>query len=59
MLLFDYMYSPGWDKYPEIRNLLNPVDEDDGIFWMRKEEFFENFGIIFLSASDMTEFLED
>ena len=25
--------GPGWDKYPQIKNLLKPVVADDGIFW--------------------------
>ena len=51
--------GPGWDEYPEIKEELNPVVADDGIFWVSKEEFFSYFGTIYLSASDMTEFLTD
>ena len=25
--------GPGWNKYPQIKKLLNPVVADDGIFW--------------------------
>jgi len=32
---------------------------DDGIFWMTDKEFFESFDTIYVSASDMTDFLED
>ena len=31
---------------------------DDGIFWVSREEFFNYFKTIYLSASDMTAFLE-
>lgn len=51
--------GPGWDKYPQIKKALNPVVADDGIFWVTKKEFFVFFQTIYLSASNMTEFLED
>jgi len=51
--------GPGWDKYPQVKELLNPVVADDGIFWVTKDEFFDFFETIYLSASDMTSFLED
>ena len=51
--------GPGWDKYPQIKKLLKPVVADDGIFWVTKKEFFNFFQTIYVSASDMTEFLED
>lgn len=51
--------GPGWDRYPQIKRLLNPVVADDGIFWVTKKEFFQYYETIYLSASDMTEFLED
>lgn len=51
--------GPGWTKYPQIKALLNPVDEDDGIFWLTKQEFFRFFDHIYVSASSMTAFLED
>jgi len=51
--------GPGWEEYPEIKEALNPVFEDDGAFWVTKEEFFRFYQTIFLSASNMTEFLED
>lgn len=51
--------GPGWTKYPQIKELLNPVAEDDGIFWLTKQEFFRFFDHIYVSASSMTEFLED
>lgn len=58
----DAMFSdtgPGWEKYPQIKAELNPVVADDGIFYLTKDEFFEFFDHIFLSASNMTEFKED
>ena len=51
--------GPGWDKYPQIKELLKPVVADDGIFWVTKDEFFDFFETIYVSASDMTSFLED
>ena len=51
--------GPGWDKYPQIKKLLNPVVADDGIFWVTKDEFFEFFQTVYVSASDMTEYVED
>jgi len=51
--------GPGWDKYPQIKKALKPVVADDGIFWVTKKEFFQFFETIYLSASNMTEFLED
>lgn len=51
--------GPGWDIYPEIKNLLKPVVADDGIFWVTKKEFFDLFDTIYVSASNMTEFIED
>ena len=51
--------GPGWDQYPQIKKELNPVVADDGIFWVTKQEFFQYYQTIYLSASNMTEFLED
>jgi hypothetical protein len=51
--------GPGWEKWPQVKAELNPVVADDGIFYMTPEEFFKHFGTVFLSASDMSEFLED
>jgi len=51
--------GPGWQKYPQIKRALNPVVADDGIFWVTKQEFFVFFSTVYLSASNMTEFLED
>ncbi len=51
--------GPGWKQYPEIKKMLNPVVADDGIFWMKKQEFFRLFDHIYVSASNMTHFLED
>jgi len=51
--------GPGWDRYPKVKRALNPVVADDGIFYLTKKEFFHHFSTIYLSASNMTEFLED
>lgn len=50
--------GPGWDNHPKIKELLKPVvGADDGIFWVTKEEFFELYDTIYVSASNMEEFL--
>jgi hypothetical protein len=51
--------GPGWDRYPQIKKRLKPVVADDGIFYVTKEEFFNYYDHFYLSASNMTEFLED
>ena len=51
--------GPGWTDHPEVKDALKPEVKDDGIFWVSKEEFFEYFTTIYLSASDMTAFKED
>lgn len=43
----------GWQKYPEIKNLLKPKASDDGLFWMTEKEFFQFFERVFLCAADM------
>lgn len=44
---------------PEVKKAINPVVADDGIFYVTKKEFFKFFSSIYLSASNMTQFLED
>jgi len=51
--------GPGWDQYPEVKKKINPVVANDGIFFLTKDEFFDIFDHIYLSASDMTRFKED
>jgi len=51
--------GPGWDEHPSVKKALRPVQRDDGIFWMSKEEFFKYFHNIYLCAKDMSEFLRD
>eukprot|EP00977_Amphora_coffeiformis_P007216 scaffold1569_cov171-Amphora_coffeaeformis.AAC.2 len=51
--------GPGWDKYPQVKKEINPVAADDGIFYLTKDEFFKYYSTIYLSASNMTDFLED
>ena len=48
----------GWDMWPEIRQEIDPIVADDGMFYLTREEFFQNFTTIFVSASDMTDFFE-
>ena len=47
-------FGPGWDKYPDVRDELNPVMEDCGIFWVTKEEFFHYFPTFYVCAFNMT-----
>lgn len=35
--------SDMWDKHPEVKRFLNPTSEDDGKFWISKEDFANNF----------------
>jgi hypothetical protein len=52
--------GPGWSEHPEVKEALQPVlGVDDGVFWVSQEEFFRYFTTVYVSASDMTEFLED
>merc|ERR1711862_73239 len=51
--------SPMWDKYPQVKALLNPVQKDDGIFWMEREEFFKYFKTVYLCAKDMKTFMAE
>jgi hypothetical protein len=52
-------FGPGWDRYPDIRQELNPILEDNGLFWVKKEEFFRYFPTIYLCALNMTRLQED
>ena len=52
--------GPGWEEHPEVKEALKPdLGVDDGVFWVSKEEFFKYFHTVYLSASDMTKFLEE
>merc|ERR1719199_353123 len=35
--------GPGWQLYPEVKAACKPVQADDGVFWLEKEEFFKYF----------------
>jgi len=48
----------GWDDHPEVKDALDPVQADDGVFWVSKEEFFQFFGTLYVCALDMTEFVD-
>lgn len=53
-------HGPGWMKYPEIENEVQPMhDVDDGTLYLTKDEFFKHFETVYLGASDMTSFLLD
>ena len=45
--------GPGWTEYPDILKELNPSMDDNGLFWVTKEEFFSNFNDIYLCTMDM------
>jgi len=46
--------GPGWEKYPNIKEELNPSMEDNGLCWVTKKEFFKYFPTIYVCALDMT-----
>ena len=47
----------GWTQYPQIKEELKPVEGDNGVFWVTKEEFFKHYQDFSLSATSMAEFL--
>ena len=50
--------GPGWDEYPHVKEAIAPVlDQDDGVFWLEKNEFFHFFNSVQLCACDMSQFL--
>ena len=51
--------GPGWDRYPEIRQEINPIVENNGLCWVTKEEFFRYFPTIYLCAFNMTRLQDD
>jgi len=42
--------APEWDKFPKIKRLCRPKDDDDGSFWMPWEEFLKHFDNINLCS---------
>lgn len=50
--------GPGWQKYPQIKDLLKPTASDDGLFWLTESEFFQYFERVFLCAADMKAFCQ-
>jgi hypothetical protein len=51
--------GPGWKSYPDIQSELNPSTEDNGMCWITREEFFQHFPTIYLSAFDTARLKED
>ena len=51
--------GPGWKRYPELKSELNPLSEDNGIFWLTKAEFFRYFPTIYLCKMNMTRLKDD
>jgi len=49
--------GPGWEQYPEVKKACQPVQADDGVFWLEKDEFFKYFHTIYLCAYDMSKFV--
>ncbi len=41
--------SPEWDKYPDLKEKLNHDKKDDGIFFMKYEDYLDNFPYTFIS----------
>jgi hypothetical protein len=56
--LFVRDHGSGWGKYPQIKDVLKPVDDDPGVFWLTRGEFFKYYSRIYLSGKSMAEFLE-
>ncbi|CAB9518072.1 Calpain-1 catalytic subunit [Seminavis robusta] len=46
--------GPGWGKYPNIKNELNPSLEDNGLCWVTKQEFFRYFPSVYVCTLNMT-----
>jgi len=40
--------GPGWKKYPKVRYELSPINDDTGLFWLTRAEFFRYFPTIYL-----------
>jgi len=47
--------GPGWEQHPAVKEALNPIVADNGVFWVSKEEFFQYFHTVYVSAKDMSE----
>jgi hypothetical protein len=49
----------GWKQYPEIQKALKykELEEDDGVFWVTKQEFFKHYHAIYVGAMNMKTFL--
>jgi len=45
--------GPGWNKYKGVKEALNPVQANDGVFWLEQEEFFKYFKTVYLCAKSM------
>lgn len=43
----------GWKKYPKVFKKLHPPNEDNGMCWVTKEEFFHYFPTICVCAMDI------
>lgn len=52
-------HGPGWDRFPEIKEELKPIMDDNGLCWVTKEEFFQYFPTIYLCAFNMNRLQED
>lgn len=49
--------GPGWNQHPDIKQKLNLVKADDGVFWVSMDEFEEYYNSVYLCACDMREFV--
>merc|ERR1719443_1923823 len=47
-----------WEQYPEVKAAIQPEDNDDGIFWMSKEEFFKYFRTVYVCGMKMKDFID-
>ena len=48
----------GWDHFPEVREALQPVKANDGVFWLSSDELFHYFPVIYLCGRNMKEFVK-
>mmetsp|Transcript_29034 Transcript_29034/g.78565 ORF Transcript_29034/g.78565 Transcript_29034/m.78565 type:complete len:531 (+) Transcript_29034:429-2021(+) len=50
--------GPGWKKHPQIRKELKPIfGDNDGLFWMTRQEFFKYYDSVYVGASNIKQFL--
>ncbi|CAL1162657.1 unnamed protein product [Cladocopium goreaui] len=48
----------GWEQFPEVKEVCDPVKANDGVFWLSSDEMFKYFPTIYLCAMNMSEFVQ-